>query len=58
MKILKLAIAEVIYGIWRARNELILNQTQLDSNLRTEIVQLVIVRCQLDRKLLPFVLSC
>lgn len=56
-KLLKAAIAEVVYGIWRTRNYMVFNGARYNAQLPVEIIHIITVRCQKDKKLLPFIPS-
>ncbi|XP_058781815.1 uncharacterized protein LOC131656046 [Vicia villosa] len=43
--ILKVAIAETVYAVWRMRNELIFNQHTMDDTITNTIKENVVLRC-------------
>lgn len=49
--ILKIAIAEAVYEIWRSRNEKIFSQRDKNPYLKDKIIRNIVARCTLHREL-------
>ncbi|XP_058734321.1 uncharacterized protein LOC131606051 [Vicia villosa] len=50
-KILKVAITETIYEVWKGRNHMVFNQTMLDPHMKERIIENIGIRCGLHRSL-------
>lgn len=50
-KVLKMAITETIYLVWKGRNNMLLSQLMLDSHMKDRIIENISIRCGLHRKL-------
>ena len=48
---LKIIVAETIYGLWRDMNEIFLSQKHIDTSLKDNILQSIVTRCIMHKKL-------